>query len=115
MKVSRGDIFWANLDPTIGSEISKTRPVLILSNDISNEFSSTVTILPITTFKKGTIYPFEIFLSSNESNLKEDSKIKANQIRTIDKTRLIDKTGALTSDKIKEVEKAVLLHLNIKF
>jgi len=83
----RGDIYWANLDPTIGSEISKTRPVLIVSNGINNQFSSTISILPITS-NVGKIYPFEVLIKAKESGLKTDSKIKANQIRTLDKVRI---------------------------
>lgn len=60
MNIKRGNVFLASLDPTIGNEINKTRPVIVISNDINNEFSNTVTVIPITsnTIK---IYPFEFF------------------------------------------------------
>jgi mRNA interferase MazF len=77
--MKRGEIYWAELSPTLGSEISKLRPVLIVSNNINNEFAATVTILPITS-KTERIYPFEVLLQSGEGNLQSDSKIKANQI-----------------------------------
>jgi mRNA interferase MazF len=86
---------------------------LIVSNDINNEYSSTVTILPITS-KTERIYPFEIELHAGEGNLKESSKIKANQIRTIDKSRLLQKIGSISYKKMKDVEKAILIHLDIK-
>jgi len=66
--VKRGDIYWANLDPTIGSEISKKHPVLIVSNDINNQYASCVTILPITKITD-RIYPFEVFISESDSML----------------------------------------------
>lgn len=73
--MKRGEIYWAELSPTLGSEISKLRPVLIVSNDINNEFAVTVTILPITS-KTERIYPFEVLLQSGEGNLQSESKIK---------------------------------------
>jgi mRNA interferase MazF len=83
----RGEIYWANLDPTIGSEIAKTRPVLIVSNDINNQYAATVSILPITS-STSKVFPFEVKVVPSESGLNKNSKIKANQIRTIDKRRI---------------------------
>jgi mRNA interferase MazF len=108
--MKRGDIFLANLDPVLGSEISKTRPVIIISNDINNSFSNTITVLPITS-ATGKIYPFEVFLSNKEFGLSKDSKIKTNQIRTIDKQRLYKKITEISNEKIKDIEKAILIHL----
>src|SRR5258708_4584340 len=105
----RGEIYWANLDPVIGSEISKTRPVLVISNDMNNEYASTLSILPITS-SLGKIYPFEVFISNFESGLKSNSKIKANQIRTIDKLRIGEKTGEVEADKMSEINRAILVH-----
>ncbi len=111
--IKRGDIYWADLNPTIGSEISKKRPVLVVSNDKNNQFAAIVTILPITS-SIGKIYPFEVFLKASEGNLKNDSKVKANQIRTIDKQRLESKIGQLSPTKVKEIEQAILIHLDIE-
>jgi mRNA interferase MazF len=110
--MKKGEIYFANLDPVIGSEISKTRPVLIVSNDINNEFSQTISILPITS-SIGKIYPFEVFIDKAESNLENNSKIKANQIRTIDKIRLIKYIGTISKKKLNDVENAILIHLGI--
>jgi mRNA interferase MazF len=109
----RGEIYWANLDPTIGGEISKTRPVLVVSNDINNQFSSTISILPITSNVE-KIYPFEVLIKAKESGLKTDSKIKANQIRTLDKVRIGKKIGELPLDKIKAVNISIMIHLGIE-
>lgn len=108
----KGEIFWARLDPVLGSEIAKTRPVLIVSNDINNQYGSTVTILPITS-STAKIYPFEVLLTAGEGGLQNESKVKANQIRTIDKSRLGNKLGQLDNARMKAVELAVLIHLDI--
>lgn len=110
----RGDIYLVCLDPTIGSEISKTRPALIISNDINNQAAETVTVIPITS---GTekVYPFETLLSPQESGLATDSKAKCNQIRTIDKKRLIKSIGKVTTKKLKEVEDSLRIHLGMYF
>jgi len=108
----RGEIYLVSLNPTAGAEIGKTRPAVIISNDQNNEFADTVTVLPITS-KTTKIYPFEVFLSKEESGLPKDSKIKCNQIRTIDKTRLNKYLATVTAEKLKDTEGALLLHLGI--
>jgi len=114
MNIKRGEIFLAALDPVVGKEISKTRPVVIVSNDKNNEFSGTVTILPITSKNLKGIYPFEVFLSKGSGNLPKDSKVKADQIRTLDKTRIITLIGKLRKDEIEEIEKALKIHLALR-
>ena len=113
MNIKRGEIYLAALDPVVGKEISKTRPVVIVSNDKNNEFSGTVTILPITSMNLKRIYPFEVFLSKGSGNLPKDSKVKADQIRTLDKTRIIRRIGTLRNDEIDEIEKALRIHLGL--
>jgi mRNA interferase MazF len=108
----RGDIYLVSLDPTIGSEINKTRPALIISNNINNQFSETVTVIPITSSMRKT-YPFETFLPSDESGLSKNSKVKCNQIRTIDKKRLLKSLGKVSPEKLKEIETALLIHLGM--
>jgi mRNA interferase MazF len=108
----RGEIYFVSLDPTIGSEVGKTRPALVISNDVNNENADTVTVLPITS-KTTTVYPFEVFLNKGDGGLSEDSKVKCNQIRTIDKKRLVKQIGLLDNALLKEVEKALLIHLGI--
>lgn len=111
--MKRGEIFWASLDPTIGSEISKIRPVLIISNDINNLLANTLTILPISS-STNKIYPFEVLLNEDLKLLNFVSKIKCNQIRTIDKQRILDKIGKVPDFILSQVENALLIHLNIK-
>jgi len=111
--IKRGDVYWVRLDPTEGSEIGKTRPAVVISNNINNELADTVTVLPVTS-SVGKVYPFEVFLKKGTGNMPEDSKVKANQIRTIDKKRIKDRIGNLTEDIIREIEKALKVHLEIK-
>ena len=92
MNIKRGKIFLASLDPAVGNEISKTRPVIIISNDINNKFSNTITVIPLTS-NTSKIYPFEIFLKFGIANLPKDSKARTDQIRTIDKRRLVKEIG----------------------
>lgn len=114
MNIKRGSIYLAVLDPTIGREIAKTRPVAVISNDKGNEFSGTVTVLPITSQNLDTTYPFEVFLMKGTANLPKDSKVKADQIRTLDKRRLIKFIGALDEKELDAMEKALKVHLDLK-
>ncbi len=113
MSIKRGEIYLASLDPVMGKEISKTRPVVVISNDKNNEFSATVTILPLTSRNLGKIYPFEVFLPRGVGNLPKDSKVKADQIRTLDKSRLLTLIGKLGREELTQIEKAVKIHLEL--
>ena len=109
-----GDIFDADLNPIFGAEIGKRRPVLVVSNNVNNEFSSTVTILPITSKTPQKAYPFEVLAAKGIGGLTENSRIKANQIRTIDKKRLAGYRGSLPDALLDQVETALRVHLNMK-
>jgi len=110
----RGEIYLVCLDPTIGSEINKTRPALIISNDINNQFSATVTVIPITS-RTEKVYPFDVLFPPEISGLPKRSKAKCNQIRTIDKRRLIKSLGIISFEKLKEIEDALRIHLGMYF
>jgi len=113
MSIKRGDIFIAVLDPVVGSEIAKTRPLVVVSNDLNNQFSATVTVLPLTSGKPEKIYPFEVFLSKGKGNLPKDSRVKADQIRTIDKPRLASRIGRLGPGEMTQIENAIKVHLQL--
>ena len=113
MNIKRGDIFLAGLDPVIGKEIAKTRPVVVVSNNVNNKYSSTVTVLPVTSKNLEKIYPFEVFIPQGKSNLPKDSKVKADQIRTLDRRRLIKLVGTMQPEDIKATDKAMKVHLSI--
>jgi mRNA interferase MazF len=113
MTIKRAGIYVAALDPVVGREISKTRPVVVVSNDKNNAFSGTVTILPITSKNLKKIYPFEILLPKGTANLPKNSKVKADQIRTLDKTRLVKFIGKLKSSYMNKIELAMKIHLAV--
>ncbi len=109
--MKRGEIMYANLDPTVGAETAKRRPVLIVSNDINNRAASTVTILPITSNVE-KVYPFEVLLQPSDSGLPLRSKIQAQQIRTISFQRIDGNVvGSLSAELMKLVDAAIKLHL----
>ena len=111
--IKRGDIYWVELDPIEGSEIGKTRPAVVISNNINNEFADTVTVLPVTS-SVGKVYPFEVLVKKGIANMPNDSKVKANQMRTVDKKRLKERIGIIPDAILREIEKAVKIHLEIK-
>jgi mRNA interferase MazF len=109
-----GDIYEVNLDPVIGAETGKRRPALVVSNDINNEFSQTVTVLPITSQPAKKQYPFEVLVLKDVAGMTADSRIKANQVRTVDKRRLLNFSGSLPSEYFPKVENALKIHLNME-
>ena len=113
MIIKRGFIYLATLDPVVGNEISKTRPVAVISNDKNNEFSGNVTVVPITSKNLRKIYPFEVYLVKGTGNLPKNSKVKADQIRTLDKSRLVKLIGELGTTQIAAIEKALKIHLEL--
>lgn len=109
----RGEIYYANLSPTVGSEMDKRRPVLIVSNDANNRASNTVTVLPITS-NTSRVYPFEVLLEPKASGLAKSSKVQAQQIRTISKQRFDQaRLGRLSVEIMQIVDAAIRLHLQL--
>ena len=100
MIVKRGDMFYADLSPVVGSEQGGIRPVLIIQNDTGNKYSPTVIAAAITSQMGKTKLPTHIELGSEEYGLKSDSIILTEQIRTIDKSRLKEKIGHIDDTKV---------------
>jgi len=100
MIVKRGDMFYADLSPVIGSEQGGIRPVLIIQNDTGNKYSPTVIVSAITSQMNKNKLPTHIALDSEEFGLKADSVVLAEQIRTIDKSRLKEKIGHIDDNSI---------------
>lgn len=113
MIIERGGVYLANLDSVVGSEIAKTRPVTVVSNDVNNRLAATVTVIPISSQGLEKIYPFETRIPKGDANLPKDSKAKANQIRTIDKSRLVRHVGNLPPSSVEAIEIAVKIHLDL--
>ncbi|NLV91548.1 MAG: type II toxin-antitoxin system PemK/MazF family toxin [Firmicutes bacterium] len=113
VEVQRGDIFYANLNPVIGSEQGGIRPVLILQNDIGNKYSPTTIIAAITSRIKKAKLPTHVELESSKYNLEKDSVILLEQIRTIDKRRLKEKITHLDDDTMMRISAALEISLGL--
>lgn len=109
----RGEIYWVNLDPTVGSEIAKTQPAVIISNNIGNQHADRVIVAPITTAHNAKVYPFEVLLETGEGGVAQTSKILLDQIRTVAKARLGSRLGMLPAARIEEVNRAIRLSLAV--
>jgi mRNA interferase MazF len=109
----RGEIFWVRLDPTIGAEIAKTRPAVIISNNTGNQHSVRVIVAPITSSNIAKVYPFEVKLEASESGLQQISKVLLDQIRAVDKSRLGNRIGTLSAERMEEVNRAIRLSLAV--
>ena len=107
MVVKRGDIFFADLSPVVGSEQGGVRPVLIVQNDVGNKYSPTIIAAAITSQINKAKLPTHIEISAEEYGLTKDSVILLEQIRTIDKKRLKDKFGKLDDDLMNVVNEAI--------
>lgn len=111
MEIKRGDIFYADLSPVIGSEQGGVRPVLIIQNDIGNKYSPTVIVAAVTSQINKAKIPTHIELDAKTYLLPKDSVLLLEQIRTIDKRRLKDKITSLSTEKMKQVNRAILISL----
>ncbi len=111
--VKKGDIFFADLSPSIGSEQNGTRPVLIVQNNTGNKFSPTVITAAITSHHKNDL-PTHVTIKSEEcQGLKKDSVVLLEQIRTLDKRRLKFKLGSINQNLINRVDKALTVSLGL--
>lgn len=107
MIIKRGDMFYADLSPVIGSEQGGIRPVLIIQNDVGNKYSPTVIAAAITSQTNKNKLPTHININSKEYGLMRDSVILAEQIRTIDKSRLMEKIGQIDENTMNQVNNAL--------
>lgn len=111
--IKRGEVFLVNFDPTVGAEAKKTRPAVVVSNDVNNAHSPIVSISPITS-NVTRIYSFEVEIPSGTGGLRTRSKIMVNQTRAVDKIRLIRKLGHLSEGLMDNVNQALKLHFAIE-
>lgn len=113
MVIKRGDIFYADLRPVIGSEQGGIRPVLIIQNDMGNKHSPTVICAAITSKMNKAKLPTHVELEASKCSIVKDSVILLEQLRTIDKKRLKDKVCHLSDDVISKVDRALLISLKL--
>ena len=109
----RGDIHLVNFDPTLGAEIQKTRPALTLQNDIANRHSPITIVAAISSKFEEPLYPTEVLISAPEDGLSVDSVALLNQIRSIDKSRLVRRLGAIRPSTIEHVERSLQISLGL--
>ena len=114
MKIKRGEIVLAELEPVKGSEQGGTRPVLIIQNDISNKFSPTTIIAPITSAGQNKEYPTDVIILKEDSRLNKDSRILLNQIRTIDKRRIVNRISSIDNFNMNRVDMALKVSLGLQ-
>lgn len=113
----RGEIVTVTLDPGRGSEASKTRPAVIVSNDAANATATrlgrgVITVVPVTS-NTARIYPFQVLLPASQTGLRQDSKAQAEQVRSIAVERVGERVGQLPAALISELDQALRLHLSL--
>lgn len=113
MKVKRGEIYYADLSPVIGSEQAGIRPILVVQNDVGNKFSPTIIGIAITSRQKVKL-PTHIEIEGTKYGLDKDSVILAEQIRTLDKKRLREKVGMLDNETMEKVKRAIEISFGIR-
>lgn len=114
MIVKRGDIFYADLSPVIGSEQGGVRPVLVVQNDVGNKYSPTIIIAAITSQINKARLPTHIEINATDFGLPKDSVVLLEQIRTIDKKRLREKIGRFDEDMMESVDEALRISIGLK-
>lgn len=113
MLIKRGDIFYADLNPVVGSEQGGIRPVLIVQNNVGNKYSPTLVVLPISAAKKHYL-PTHIYIRDSKI-LPKDSVVLAEQIRTIDRYRVREYIGSLDAEMMNEINKAMKISIGVDF
>lgn len=111
--IKRGELYYADLSPVVGSEQGGVRPVLVVQNDVGNKYSPTVIAAAITSQINKAKLPTHIEIDSKEYGLTKDSVILLEQIRTIDKRRLREKIGHLDSERMKSVNEAIFVSFGL--
>jgi len=108
MDTKRGDVFWVSFDPSLGGEIKKTRPAVIVSTDRANPYLNRVAIVPLSS-RTGKVYPSEVKVVLNN----KEHKAMADQIRVVSKKRLVSRIESLSSEDVKKIEEKMKLFLDL--
>jgi mRNA interferase MazF len=113
VRPKRGEVYRVSFDPTVGAEITKTRPALVVQNDVGNRHSPITIVAAITSRFDDRLYPTEVALIPPEGGLREPSVVLLNQIRSVDKRRLTAKLGRLSKESMERVDRALLVSLGL--
>lgn len=109
----RGDIYLVNFDPTVGAEIRKTRPALVIQNDVANQYSPITIVAAITSKYAEPPYPTDVIIDPQESGLQQKSALVLNQIRSVDRQRLIRRIGRASLEVMTRVDRALQISLGL--
>jgi mRNA interferase MazF len=109
----RGDVCLVNFDPTVGSEIKKTRPAMVIQNNVANQYSPIVIVAAISSKFDDELYPTEILIRAGEAGLKQDSVVLLNQIRSIDRQRATKRIGKVSEMTLKRADTAIKISLGL--
>lgn len=113
MKVKRGDLYYADLSPVVGSEQGGVRPVIVVQNDVGNKYSPTIIVAPITSQMNKAKLPTHVKIKGNKYGLPKNSVALMEQLRTIDKKRLREKIGSFSIDIMNRIDEAIAISLAI--
>lgn len=109
----RGEIYLVSFDPTVGAEIRKTRPALVLPNNVANRYSPVTIVAAITSQFEEPLYPTEVRVPAGEGGLRTDSVVLLNQVRTVDKLRVVQHLGTLKPETMRRVNQALRISLGL--
>ena len=110
--IRKGGIYLVNFGPTVGAEVKKIRPAVVVSNDINNAHSPIISIAPISS-RIARIYSFEVEIPAGVGGLTERSKVMVNQTRAIDKMRILKQIGTLEESYLRKIDTALKLHYDL--
>jgi len=113
VQVRRGEVYLVSLDPTLGAEIRKTRPAVVVQNDLANRRSPITIVAAVSSQFEERLYPTEVFVRAPQGGLTADSVVLLNQIRSVDKGRLVRRLGVLKAETMREIDAALLLSLGL--
>lgn len=113
LKITRGEIYLINFDPTIGSEVKKMRPALVIQNDVGNRYSDITIVAAISSKFGPKLYPTEVLIKAGEAGLTLDSVVLLNQIRSIDHQRIVKKLGKVSETTLRKTDRAIAISLGL--
>ena len=113
MSIKKGDLYFADLSPVVGSEQGGIRPVLVVQNDVGNKYSPTIIVAAVTSRRNKADLPTHVEIAADGNGLSKNSVILLEQLRTIDKTRLKERIGTIDRNRLPEVNEALSVSLGI--